>query len=344
LKKLLIIRFSALGDVAMLVPVVQQLAAQYPELDITVLSRKQTAPLWTNLPEQVHFYGADLKGRHHGTNGLRTLLSDIDYKQFDMVADMHNVLRSRFLCRRLRLAGKKVASIHKGHWQKWLLVHRHHHIGKLVTRTFPTSLPNSLPTTISRYQQVLLRLGFRIKEDISLENAVNTNQRKHMGIAPFAAHQGKIYPLEKMEEVVRIMSEYLSKRGENIYLFGAGDKEKAVLEDWEGKYQNVISLVGKQKMDQEIEIMRGLRLMLTMDSGNMHLASLAHTRVLSIWGATHPRAGFLGYGQDINDCIQLSLPCRPCSIYGNKPCAFGDYRCLNIEPSIVAQKIMQTYE
>ena len=131
---------------------------------------------------------------------------------------------------------------------------------------------------------------------------------------------------------------------EPIYLFGAGDSEKAVLEDWEKKYKGVISLVGKQKMDKEIAIMRGLRLMLTMDSSNMHLASLAGTRVISIWGATHPKAGFLGYGQKTEDCIQLDLPCRPCSIYGNKPCKFGDWRCLKIEPEQVVERILAAME
>ncbi len=86
--------------------------------------------------------------------------------------------------------------------------------------------------------------------------------------------------------------------------------------------------------------MRGLRVMLTMDSGNMHLASLVGTRVVSIWGATHPFAGFLGFGQSEDDCIQRDLPCRPCSIYGNKACKFGDYRCMDIAPEEIVGKLM----
>jgi ADP-heptose:LPS heptosyltransferase len=96
-------------------------------------------------------------------------------------------------------------------------------------------------------------------------------------------------------------------------------------------------------MDEEIAFMRTLRLMLTMDSANMHLASIAGTRVLSIWGATHPNAGFLGYGQDESDCIQHNdLPCRPCSIYGNKKCKFGDYRCLDMSPEIIIKRVYDT--
>ena len=157
MRKLLIIRFSALGDVAILVPVVNQLAQANPDWDITVLSRKQTAALWNDMPENVHFFGADLKGQHQGMTGLRQLLKDIDYKQFDRVADMHNVLRSRFLTRRFRLAGIPVKTVRKGRWHKWLLVHRSTIIGRCMMQRL---LPSTLASTVSRYEDVLTRLGF----------------------------------------------------------------------------------------------------------------------------------------------------------------------------------------
>ena len=74
--------------------------------------------------------------------------------------------------------------------------------------------------------------------------------------------------------------------------------------------------------------MSHLDVMLSMDSANMHLASLTGIPVVSVWGATHPMAGFLGYNQDPENVIQIDLECRPCSIYGNKPCQRGDYACL----------------
>ncbi len=317
-KQLLIIRFSALGDVAMLVPVVRAFAESYPDVEVTVLSRKQTASLFEGLSENVHFFGADLRGRHKGIAGLRRLLNDIDYHRFTQVADMHDVLRTKYLCTRFLLAGKRVAIIRKGRIAKRQLVRTHH-----------TERP--LPTTIERYLAVLARLGYVVQPTPIVSNTPKSG----IGIAPFAAHAGKIYPLEKMEEVVRL----LSQGTETIYLFGAGAKETAVLEQWESRYPHVVSLAGKQRMAEEIQIMRGLRLMLTMDSANMHLASIAGTRVLSVWGATHPAAGFLGYGQRLTDCIQRDLPCRPCSIYGSKPCRFGDYRCLNIAPADIVERI-----
>ena len=323
MKRLLIIRFSALGDVAMLVPIVKQLALAYPNWHITMLSRLQTAPLFKDMPENVHFVGADLKGKHRGIKGLNLLLHDIHHQQFDAIADMHNVLRSKWLCWQMRLIGKRVATLRKGRWQKWLL----------TNTTYNKPL---LPTT-QRYMRVLQQLGFLFSLAYS---SPSQPLRRGYGIAPFAAHQGKIYPLDKMEVVVR----ELAKSGEPIYLFGAGKKEKEILDAWGDKYENVYSLVGKYSMDEEIAFMRTLRLMLTMDSANMHLASIVGTRVLSIWGATHPNAGFLGYGQNECDCIQRNdLPCRPCSIYGNRKCKWGDYRCLDIAPHEIVEKLITTY-
>ena len=143
-------------------------------------------------------------------------------------------------------------------------------------------------------------------------------------------------PLEKMETIVQEIDQI----GEPIYLFGAGQKEKTILDQWAKKYKNAYSLVGQHTLPEEIEIMRHLRCMITMDSANMHLASIAGTRVLSIWGATHPNAGFTGWGQNSEDCIQREdLPCRPCSIYGNKKCKFGDYRCLSISPQTIIERV-----
>lgn len=305
----------------MLVPVVKALAKAYPEWQIMVLSRKQTAALFEGVASNVRYVGADLKGRHKGIDGLNRLLQDIDYRQFDIVADMHNVLRTKYLDMRFALAGKRIAVIRKGRLSKWWL-----------TRTHRTD--HCLTGTIERYRKVLQRLGFTFELE---QPPRSPHATEGIGIAPFAAHTGKIYPIKRMEEVVRLLSE----QGEKIYLFGAGEKEKAILQDWAKRYKGVESLAGRYTMDEEIAQMSRLRLMVTMDSANMHLASIAGTRVLSIWGATHPAAGFLGYGQSIGDCIQRELPCRPCSIYGNKPCRYGDYRCMDISPTEIVERIRQ---
>ena len=317
----------------MAVPVVTRVAECYPDTDITVLSRMQSETLWRDMPQNVHFAGADFKGRHKGISGMQRLMQDIDYRRFDAVADLHDVLRSLWIDRKFLMQGKKVAIIHKGRFRKWLTVNH-------LTGNRSLSVP--MLTTVQRYEAVFARLGLVLPPDTgTLANDTPDSEKKGIGIAPFAAHKGKIYPTDKMEEVVRLLSEQLSATEESIYLFGAGESEKSILERWEKKYKGVISLAGKYAMNEEIAIMRGLRLMLTMDSANMHLASLAGTRVLSVWGATHPALGFLGYGQKEEDCIQRDLPCRPCSVYGNRNCRYRDYRCLNIPPENIAERVMQ---
>ena len=95
-------------------------------------------------------------------------------------------------------------------------------------------------------------------------------------------------------------------------------------------------------MERELILMSHLDVMVSMDSANMHLASLVNTPVVSIWGATHPYCGFMGYGQKAENALQIeNLECRPCSVFGNKPCLHGDYRCLiRITPEMVVQKVM----
>ena len=322
MKQILVIRFSALGDVAMLAAVLKGLMSN-PNISVTMLSQQRFAPLFAELNGDFHFYGADLKGRHKGIKGLNTLLQDIDYKRFDTIIDCHNVLRSRYLDLRFRLAGKQVTIMSKDRLAKWWLTCRWNKDKKPL-----------LPMP-ERYSRTLSSAGHR--RDL-VETSSNEAPRKGIGIAPFAAHKGKIYPVERMEAVVAA----LSKKNEPIYLFGGGPKEVQILEGWASKYPYTICVAGKMSLAEELELIKRLRLMITMDSGNMHLASLVGTRVVSIWGATHPKAGFLGVGQKEEDCLQRDLPCRPCSIYGNKPCRFGDYRCLDISPEEVLKKIDYT--
>lgn len=164
------------------------------------------------------------------------------------------------------------------------------------------------------------------------------NGKWGIGIAPFAAHTEKIYPLYRMENVIA----ELSRGTEPIYLFGHGEQERRIFDQWEKNYPQVHNTIGLYHLAEELTLMAGLRVMLTMDSSNMHLASLVGTRVISIWGATSPDKGFLAYHQQREDCIEIDVPCRPCSSHGQKKCRYGDYRCLQIDPMKIVQTIQQT--
>ena len=331
MKKLLVIRFSALGDIAMSVPVIHDLAVQYPDLDITMLSREMAKPLFEQMPENVHFIAADLKGRHKGLLGLCRLWRDAHLTDFDYIADFHDVLRTWWLRAEGCLRRKKVAKIDKGRKGKKALTQQENKI--LVQQA----------TSFERYAKVLEQLGFPIKPQFTkLDYSAFCKTRKMqeetwVGIAPFAKHEAKVYPLEKTEQVIKALSE---RENTTIFLFGGGEEEKQQIADLCVKFPNVKSAQSQQGLKGELALMGQLDVMLSMDSANMHLASLVGTRVVSIWGGTHPYAGFLGWNQKTEDCIQLDLPCRPCSVYGNKPCLCGDYACMNgIVPSQIIEKL-----
>ena len=316
----------------MTVPVVHDLAVQYPDLEITSLSREMARPLFERMPNNVHFFAADLKGRHKGLIGLCRLWRDARMNDFDYIADFHDVLRTHWLRAEGCLRRKKIAKIDKGRKGK-----------KALTRQKNKVLVQQA-TSFERYAKVLEQLGFPskpqfVKLDYSsfYETQKATNET-WIGIAPFAKHPAKVYPKDKMEKVIKALCQ---RAGTTIFLFGGGKEEKWQITELCTKYPNVKTAQSQHGLAGELALMGQLDVMLSMDSANMHLASLVGTRVVSVWGGTHPFAGFLGWNQKVEDCIQLDLPCRPCSVYGNKPCLRGDYACMNgITPEQILERLV----
>lgn len=343
---ILIIRFSAIGDVAMTVPVVYSLAKQYPDVRVTVLSRGFARAFFEGLAPNVGFMEADLRHEYRGVRGLNTLYRRLVAKNFTSIADFHDVLRSSFLRMRFNLGDFRVEHIDK------------HRKGKRRLVAANNKVMEQQPTSFENYADVLAKLGYPVRidfssifpeggGDLSLLPATIGEKKggeKWIGIAPFAAHNGKIYPIEKMREVVEGIAQRLPDC--RLFLFGKGEAEDKTFGEWTAKIpQSLFVSKNIDGMRNELILMSHLDVMLSMDSGNMHLASLVGTRVVSIWGATHPYAGFLGWGQSADDIIQLDMPCRPCSIFGNKPCQRGDYACLNdITPEHIVNKITTIIE
>lgn len=323
---MLIFRFSALGDILMSVPVVDALARQYPETNFVFVSRPFVNSVMQYLPSNVSFVGVDLP-KYQGIRGLSRLFHELEKLNPTHIADLHDVLRTKFLRGRFAMKGLPVAYIHKDRLQR----------RKFIRVTVKTQQR----TSFEKYQEVFAALGFPVSIDwhqpFSLLPPAGIAKENAIGIAPFAAHRGKIYPLEMMERVVSLLAPQT-----HIYLFGAGEREKQLMEQWSERYENTESVVGKlDNMGAELQLLSRLQLMLSMDSGNMHLASLAGVPVVSIWGATHPLGGFLGWGQSMDNVIQKDFPCRPCSIYGNKKCRYGDWRCLrSISPEEIANTVL----
>ena len=323
----------------MTIPLLYSLARTYPNDKFIFVSRERFGQFFIDKPENLHFIGVNLDN-YKGLTGLYKLYKKLNEHKPHCVADLHDVLRTKILRSYfLMLSGAKVANIVKGRSEK-----------QKLTRN-KNKVQVQLKSTFERYRDVFTRLGFPFtpsftslfnggKGDISeFSNIIpQKGENKWVGVAPFAAHRGKIYPTEKMEQVIALLS---NEPDVEIFCFGNGPKEEAVVNDWCGKYPRVHSFLGRTNFNGELRLISHLDTMICMDSANMHMASLAGTPAISVWGATSPLAGFLGWNQKNEDCVELPLPCRPCSIFGNKPCIYGDFRCMNIAPEVIAQKVLE---
>ncbi|GAA0540044.1 glycosyltransferase family 9 protein [Chitinophaga japonensis] len=340
-KTILAIRFSALGDAAMTIPVMKQVLAQKPGLRIVFVSNKNWSALCKNIPG-LTFFPADLKGRHKGLPGLYRLFRDISRAhRIQAVADLHEVLRSKIVRTFFKLKGMPVAIIDKGRAAKKALTRKEHKVLQPLT------------STIERYAAVFRQLGFPcdlqgapvfaapwpLSDRIT---AVTGPAGGHtwIGVAPFATYQEKTYPPEKMEQVLAALAQQPQHK---ILLFGGGAQEVAQLTTLAQRYPRTVVVAGRFSLEEELAIISRLQVMISMDSANMHLASLFGVPVISIWGATHPFAGFMGYGQTMDRVVQLpDLYCRPCSVFGNKPCFRGDHACMEwIAPENVVEKVLE---
>ena len=311
-KHILVIRLSAMGDVAMTVPVIRGFVEQNPKVKITVLTRPFFAPFFDDI-KNTSVFVAHFNAEHKGVNGLFKLSKQLKKLNIDAVADLHNVLRTRIL--KMFLVGKPFVQIDKGRADKKSLV-----LGKEFKQ---------LKTTHQRYADVLNKLGFKVTIDKpslpkkavikdSVKKLIDNSKKPLIGIAPFAQYQSKEYPLELMEKVINELSK---SNKYTVLLFGGGKKEIKVLEGIEEQYENVMNVAGKLSFKDELNLISNLKLMVSMDSGNAHIAAMFGIEVITLWGVTHPYAGFYPFNQNMDNALlsdRNKYPKIPTSIYGNK--------------------------
>lgn len=335
----LAVRFSALGDVAMALPSLYDACLAQPDRQFILLTRSRAASIFTNHPDNLTIVTPDLES-YKGPLGLLRLFRELSREfGFRTLVDLHDVIRTKFFRLYARLGGMRVACIRKGRTEKRRLTRRNN---KVLVQLKPT---------VERYSETFLRTGipqpglfkalFPQKADPVRFSEVakpKTEGERWIAIAPFARHKGKIYPIELMEKVVARLTSLPSVR---LFIFGFGAEEKSVVSDWAARYPNITDMASHAiGMARELALLNHCDVMLSMDSANMHLAALAGCPVVSVWGATHPYTGFLGWRQRPEDAVQLEMTCRPCSVFGNKPCRRGDYHCLyGISPSMITDKV-----
>ena len=307
--KILAYRFSAFGDVAMTVPVFTEFLEQNPNVEIVMVSRKNFEDLFAGIPN-LTFKGIDVDD-YKGAFGIRKLAHELTREvRPDFIADLHNVIRTKILNGIFRRRSFKVSVLKKGKEEKEHLTD----IWNLEKK--------ALKHNTERYADVFREMGFSVK--LSHQYRTISKEKSGIGFAPFAQHQGKMLPLEKSFELAKLLA-----KKQKIYFFGGGKSEVEILDNWVNQIPNTENFAGKLSLKQELQKISELETMISMDSANMHLASLVGTRCVSVWGSTHPFAGFLGYGQCENDIVQVKdLTCRPCSVFGDKECYRGDWACL----------------
>ncbi|TRX26948.1 glycosyltransferase family 9 protein [Flavobacterium franklandianum] len=330
-------RLSAMGDVAMTVPVLRAFVKQYPLVKITVISRPFFKPFFEGIPN-LSFFAFDEKKRHKGFFGLLRLYQDLNALDIDAFADLHNVLRSKVVRTLFVLSGKKTAQVDKARSEKAALTRSENKIFKPLTTMF------------ERHTKVFSALGFKVDLshptfpqkailDTEILQLIGENNQKLIGIAPFAQYNSKVYPLDLMQEVINIVAE---NKNHKILLFGGGKKEIELLNTLSKDKKNVVVVAGQLKFQQELQLISNLDVMLSMDSGNAHIAAMLGVKVITLWGATHPFTGFSPFNQPLENAMVSDrnlFPKLPTSVYGNKIVAGYDDAMRTISVESVIDKI-----
>ena len=326
-RHLLVFRTSAMGDVAMLAHAVRALKEAYPSLRVTIATQALFQPFFAGL--DVEFLTADVKGAHHSLRGIWRLAAEARRLGVDAVADVHGTLRSKTFGLSMRLRGIRVAGIRKGRGEK-----------RAFIRCGGRGM-EPLRHTVLRYCDVFRQLGFEFEDPrpaqpVPRPNPFGPKAGRWIGFAPFSAQRGKTYPEDLAREAVGL----LAARCERLFIHSGGGAEAEFAAEMERAYPNVTALWGRVRLAEERDLIANLDCVVSMDSLVMHLAALTATPVVSVWGATHPSLGFLGYGTPPEGVLQANLACRPCSVFGKKPCKWGDYRCLRaITPQMIARRV-----
>ena len=340
-RNVLVVRLSALGDVAMTIPVLYPVCRANPDTRFVMLTKKWPASMFHDRPDNLMVVGIDTKTEYQGLIGLYRLASWLRRQYgIDAVADLHNVLRSRIISLFMGLRGIPAARLDKERSRRKALIK--HKSDEPVT------------PTIERYRAVFEQLGLetsgqftRLYDGKSLPVSTLVPEKKPgqrwIAVSPFSAHHGKEYPIELMEQVVKQLSQ---RDNYQLFLMGGGKEEKLALRKLARGNDHVLSMAEiKHGFTDEYALLSRCDLMLTMDSANMHLASLVGLRAVTIWGATAPECGFKGFGQKAEDDISLDMDCRPCSIYGERDCRHGDYPCMRgITPERIVNYVVGLLE
>ncbi len=337
-----------MGDIVLCLPVLRAALKQNIDLQIDLLTRPSLAPVFAHI-ERLQVLNLDVDNDYAGLRGLFNLSSILNKNKYDMVLDLHDVLRTKVLCAFLHHSGRKIYRIDKERKAKRSV------LGKLY------KMQVELHHTTWRYAQVFRRAGIQLSlepHNLNEQGIVQDQLAIHkinrwikmlppstagiVGVAPFSQHRLKEYPLERIQQ---ILQHRLINTADVIVLFGQGPREREGMMMLQNSDPSRIFLsMDHFNLEEEIVLMSRLKFMLTMDSANMHLAELSGCpQVISVWGPTHTVLGFAPYFSNTDHVVEIApkeLSCRPCSMYGQKPCQRGDHACMTmLTPESIMNKL-----
>ena len=339
--RILVIRFSSMGDIVLSSPVTRQLGRLFPDAEIDFLTRSEYVSLARALPEV-----ASVQRFDPGT-GLLSLVSRLRERRYDLAIDLHGNLRSRLVV----VAGiaARVLRYDKRRFARMAIVRRRR-------RSRP------VPHTIDRYLEVLDRLETAaspgpgaspvLKGAPGLEGAHDAAEKRLpqlkvddaaaamveerlagagigpdvrvLGVAPGASHGPKRWPPERFARVADHLAE---SRDLKVLLLGSEADRPVTGEVARAMECPAVDWTGATDLAMLPAAVRRCALLVSNDSGPMHVATAVGTPVIGVFGATHPRLGFAPVGP-ADAAVTLDLPCSPCSLHGNRACRFRTHACM----------------
>jgi ADP-heptose:LPS heptosyltransferase len=310
LKKILIIRFSSIGDIVLTTPVIRCLKLQIPDVEIHYLTKRSFKSILENNPyiSKVHAIETDVK----------EIISELKKENFDQIIDLHNNLRSFEVKVKLM---KPASTFKKMNIQKWRIV-------KFKKRDL------FLRHVVERYLEAAEYLGIKndnqgldyfipLNDEVNIASLPLSHQNGYIGFVIGAKHFTKQLPEEKIISICKKLNQPV------ILLGGKEDLERALnIEKAVGV--NIFVACGKYNLNQSASIIKQASKVITHDTGLMHIATAFKKEIISVWGNTVPAFGFTPYmpGENSKIVDVKNLYCRPCSKIGYDHCPEGHFKCM----------------
>lgn len=328
MRRILIIRLSAIGDVAMLIPILYGVCRSNLDCRFTLLTQPMLTSLLIDAPDNLEAMVIDIKRGEKNFLGLLKFAYRVRQEQFDTIIDLHNVIRTKVIYFLSRVFSHTTyTKIDKHRKDRKQLI-----LEKQIT---------DLPSMPSLYKQTLsnvdINMDFEVKPIIISPdklsniktfidlNISNFNIVTNIGLAPFASKKSKSVNIDIIKDIVKNL---INNTDSNIIIFGASINDDDNTKQLLSISDRIISIDGRLDLMQEIALISKLNCMISMDSANMHFASMVGVPVVSLWSGTVPQAGFLGLFQKKCDTIVAkNIDCSPCSIFGTNTCKREDFIC-----------------